>query len=56
MYTPVNPSFTMEKWGIRGSILYRYVYVIFLSAIQFFIFDLDPFFGTVAQIRFEDDD
>ena len=28
MYTPVNPSFTVEKWGLRGSKLYRYVFVI----------------------------
>ena len=25
MYTPVNPSFTILKWGLRGSKLYRYV-------------------------------
>ena len=24
MYTPVNPSFTIEKWGLRGSKLYRH--------------------------------
>ena len=27
MYTPVNPSFTIKKWGLRGSKLYRYVFV-----------------------------
>ena len=27
MYTPVNPSFTIEKWGLRGSKLYRRVFV-----------------------------
>ena len=27
MYTPVNPSFTIQKWGLRGSTLYRYVFV-----------------------------
>ena len=27
MYTPVNPSFTIQKWGLRGSKLYRYVFV-----------------------------
>ena len=27
MYTPVNPSFTILKWGLRGSKLYRYVFV-----------------------------
>ena len=27
MYTPVNPSFTIEKWGLRGSKLYRHVFV-----------------------------
>ena len=23
MYTPVNPSVTIQKWGLRGSTLYR---------------------------------
>ena len=23
MNTPVNPSFTIKKWGVRGSTLYR---------------------------------
>ena len=27
MYTPLNPSFTIQKWGLRGSKLYRYVFV-----------------------------
>ena len=27
MYTPVNPSFTIQKWGFRGSKLYRRVFV-----------------------------
>ena len=27
MYTPVNPSFTIWKWGLRGSKLYRRVFV-----------------------------
>ena len=27
MYTPANPSFTIWKWGLRGSKLYRYVFV-----------------------------
>ena len=27
MYTPVNPSFSIYKWGLRGSKLYRYVFV-----------------------------
>ena len=31
MYTPVNPSFTIQKWGLRGSKLYRYVFVTVLS-------------------------
>ena len=29
MYTPVNPSFTIQKWGSRGSTLYRHVLVMF---------------------------
>ena len=27
MYTPVNPGFTLKKWGLRGSTLYRHVFV-----------------------------
>ena len=27
IYTPVNPSFTIRKWGLRGSALYRPVFV-----------------------------
>ena len=27
MYTPVNSSFTRQKWGLRGSKLYRHVFV-----------------------------
>ena len=27
MYTPVNPSFTIKKWSLRGSELYRHVFV-----------------------------
>ena len=27
MYTPVNPSFTIQKWGLRGSKLYSHVFV-----------------------------
>ena len=26
MYTPVNPSFTIQKWGLKGSKLYRHVF------------------------------
>ena len=27
IYFPLNPSFTILKWGLRGSKLYRYVFV-----------------------------
>ena len=27
IYTPLNPSFTIWKWGLRGLKLYRYVFV-----------------------------
>ena len=27
IYTPVNPTFTIWKWGLRGSALYRHVFV-----------------------------
>ena len=28
IYTPINTSFTIQKWGLRGSKLYRHVFVI----------------------------
>ena len=30
MYTPVNPSFTIQKWGLRGPKLYRYIFVMII--------------------------
>ena len=27
MYTPVNPSFTIEKWSLKGLTLYRHIFV-----------------------------
>ena len=33
MYTPVNPSFSIWKWGLKGSKLYRYVFVMFASVL-----------------------
>ena len=27
MYTPVKPSFTIYKWGVKGSSLHRFVFV-----------------------------
>ena len=27
MFTHVNPSFTIQKWGLKGSKLYRHVFV-----------------------------
>ena len=30
MYTPVNPSFTIQNWGLRGSELYRHVFLVFV--------------------------
>ena len=41
MYTPVNPSFTIEKWVLRGSNLYRHVFVMLLLVHlnrQYFLF------------------
>ena len=27
IYTPVNPSFTISRWGLKGSVLHRHVFV-----------------------------
>ena len=34
MYTPVNPSFTIYKWGLSGSKLYRYVFVMYFRSVH----------------------
>ena len=34
MYTRVNPSFTIYKWGVRGSSLHGYVFVMIISIVQ----------------------
>ena len=34
MYTPVNPSFTIQKWGLRGSKLYRHVFVMIQAVVK----------------------
>ena len=35
MFTPVNPTFAIKKWGLRGSNLYRYVFVMFVTLLFF---------------------
>ena len=37
MYTPVNPSLTISKWGLRGPELYRFVSVMRLSMLHVII-------------------
>ena len=32
MYTPVNPSSTIQKWGLRGSTLYMHVLLMYMCA------------------------
>ena len=34
IYTPVNPSFTIWTWGLKGSTLYRHVFVMSLVLIH----------------------
>ena len=40
MYTPVNPSFIIYKWGLRGSKLYRHVFVMQFHKIVVMAFDI----------------
>ena len=40
MYTPVNPSFTIYKWGLKGSKLYRYVFLMVSYLINVLCFSL----------------
>ena len=39
MYTPVNPSFTIKKWGLRGSKLYRHVFVMTKQSVRSYYHD-----------------
>ena len=32
MYTPVHPSFTIQKWGVKGYSLHGLVFVMFKSS------------------------
>ena len=38
VYTPVNPSFTIYKWGLRGSKLYLFFFILFLFIYLFIFF------------------
>ena len=46
MYTPVNPSFTVYKWGLRGSSFRDGKFIL----LYFFIF-IYLFFFSVAILR-----
>ena len=48
MYTPVNHSFTIEKWGLRGSKLYRHVFVMWETLVSASV-DLDKIIDEVTQ-------
>ena len=62
MYTPVNPSFTIYKWGLRVSKLYRYVLVMegaftrVLDSILLFFFFWIFFVLFFMKLRFVADD
>ena len=43
MYTPVNPSFTISKWGLRESKLYRHVFVMISLSPSATVFGLYSF-------------
>ena len=56
MYTPVNPSFTIYKWGLRGSKLYRRVFVMSGRTFSLTIpnrlnMTLRPFMSTCVKRR-----
>ena len=47
MYTPVNPSFTILKWGLRGSKLYRRVFVMNILKLK----NIQIKFGCFANVH-----
>ena len=51
MYTPVNPSFTVQMWGFRGSKLYRSIFVLSCLVTILFEFFLNSF-GANFQMTF----
>ena len=51
MYTAVNPSFTIQNWGLRGSKLYMHVFMmyIFCSGDVFFVEDKIKNLGLLGK-------
>ena len=35
MYTPVHPSFTIQKWGIRGYSIHGLVFMMIILSVRF---------------------
>ena len=40
MYTPVNPSFTIQKWGVRGYSLHGLVFVMLSFTVDYILEDV----------------
>ena len=49
MYTPINPSFTILKWGLRGSKLYR---LVFLMTFLNFVFPFINSYVVTSQYTY----
>ena len=52
IYTPVNPSFTISKWDLRGSKLYRHVFVMIISSQKTCVVPLGGDSNVETQHRF----
>ena len=54
MYTPVNPSFTVKNWGLRGSKLHGQVSLmmpIFITLKVFFFFETARYFSDLQGLQ-----
>ena len=49
MYTPVNPSFTIQKWGVRGYSLHGHVFMMVYSDKLLCMLSLEQTFQPAAS-------
>ena len=51
MYTPVYPSFTIQKWGVRGCTLHGHVFMMNNTIIDIIPFDSGPQIPYISQTK-----
>ena len=51
MYTPVNPSFSIQKWGVRGCSLHGLVFVMYSQYNTEWIANTEALAKTIVLYR-----